>query len=543
MTALATPGTPGDPGVLLVSEGANALAGPPAIPDDMYRRRWAILAVLSISLVTIVTAVSSLNVALPRIQESLNTTSTELQWILDSYALVFAGLLLPAGALGDRFGRKGALQIGLVIFGITAFLAAHAETAIQLIGLRALGGIGAALIMPATLSIIVNSFPANERPKAIAIWAAFAGVGGALGPITSGLVLEHSAGFGMVFIVNIPLIVVLLALSTIVLPKSSDPGHTALDPIGAALSVVGLVALIFAVIEGPERGWTDPLTIGGYVLAIVGLTLFVLYELRTSNPMLDPRLFKLRGFSVGAAAITVAFFAMFGMFFLLTQYLQFVQGYSPLEAGIRTLPSAAMLMFWAPRSPKLTGRFGAPMVVRVGFISAAIGFTLLAFARPDTSYWLVAMALMFTGTGIALVMPPASQQVVSSLPLTKAGVGSAVNDVTREVGGALGIAVAGSIVSTIYRSGNDFADRIADPTARELAAESVGRASVVASRGLRTGQIDQSTYDSVMNSAGDAFNNGTVWAFGLMATVCIVAAVVLGQLMPTSPNTRVGEGS
>jgi EmrB/QacA subfamily drug resistance transporter len=520
------------------------LSVPHNIPDDIYRRRWAILGVLTISLVTIVTAVSSLNVALPRIQASLNTTSTELQWILDSYALVFAGLLLPAGALGDRVGRKGALQIGLVIFGVTAFLASHAETATQLIGLRALAGVGAALIMPATLSIIVNSFPANERPKAIAIWAAFAGVGGALGPITSGLVLEHSAGFGVVFLVNLPLIIVLLVLSAIVLPKSSDPGHTALDPIGSLLSVVGLVALIFAVIEGPERGWTDPITIGGFVLAVVGLTSFVLYELRSSNPMLDPRLFKLRGFSVGAAAITVAFFAMFGMFFLLTQYLQFVQGYSPLQAGLRTLPSAAMLMFWAPRSPKLTARFGAPTVVRVGFCSAATGFVLLAFARPDTSYWLVAIALVFTGTGIALVMPPASQQVVGSLPLTKAGVGSAVNDVTREVGGALGIAVAGSIVSTIYRSGNEFADRIADPAARELAAESVGRASVVATRALESGQIDQTTYNSLVTSAGDAFNSGTVWAFGLMGAVCVVAAVVIGQLMPTTlPNSRITERS
>jgi EmrB/QacA subfamily drug resistance transporter len=515
-----------DPGVL---------DAPPL--DD---RRWVVLGVLCISLVTIVTAVSSLNVALPRIQETLDATSTELQWILDSYALVFAGLLLTAGALGDRFGRKGALQIGLVIFGVAAFLSSRADGAVGLITLRSIAGIGAALIMPATLSIIVNVFPPQERAKAVAIWAGFAGVGGALGPITSGLILEHSDGFGMVFFINLPLVAVLLVLSALLVPSSKDPSGHALDPVGAILSIVGLVALVFGVIEGPERGWTDTWTLGGFVVAVVSLGAFVRWELRRRNPMLDPRLFGRRGFSTGSAVVTLAFFCMFGMFFLLTQYLQFVKGYSPLEAGVRVIPSAVMLMFFAPRSPKLVARFGVRPVVTAGFASAAIGFTLLAFARPTTPYLLVAVALVFTGSGIALVMPPASQQIVSSVPIERAGVGSAVNDVTREVGGALGIAVVGSIVTSIYRANTGFAEQITDPGARELAEESVGRAVGVAGRGLAEGVITQEQHDALVRAAGDAFNRGTVWAFAALAVLALVAAIALGRTIPNEAPVRHG---
>jgi EmrB/QacA subfamily drug resistance transporter len=506
----------------------------------LNERRWIVLGVLCISLVTIVTAVSSLNVALPRIQESLDATSTQLQWILDSYALVFAGLLLTAGALGDRFGRKGALQVGLVIFGTAAFLSSQVDTAGSLIALRSLAGVGAALIMPATLSIIVNVFPPAERPKAVAIWAAFAGVGAALGPITSGFILEHSDGFGVVFFINLPLVAVLFVLTALLVPTSKDPAGHALDPVGAVLSIVGLVGLVFGVIEGPERGWTDVLTVAGFVVGVAGLAAFVWWESRRENPMLDPRLFRLRGFSTGSAVVTLAFFSMFGMFFLLTQYLQFVKGYSPLQAGVRVIPSAVMMMFWAPRSPKIVARFGIRRTVTVGFASTAVGFTLLALARPDTPYLLVGVALAFAGTGMAWLMPPASQLIVGSLPLAKAGVGSAVNDVTREVGGALGIAVAGSIVSSVYRSNTGFADRITDAGARELAGESVGRAVGVAARGLRDGVITQEQHDALVRAAGDAFNQGTVWAFAIFAVLAAGSAVVLGRLIPDRAPARAG---
>jgi MFS family permease len=300
------------------------------IAPDVYRRRWLILAILNLSLVTIVMAVSALNVALPTIQRDLGASGTELQWIVDAYALVFAGLLLPAGALGDRFGRKGALEVGLVIFGAAAFAASQASDPGQLIALRTVMGVGAAFIMPATLSIILNSFPIQERPKAIAIWAAFAGVGGALGPITSGLLLEHF-WWGSVFMVTLPIVAALLLLTALFVPTSRDPGRTALDPIGSVLSVVALVGLVFAVIEGPELGWSSPRRSRVRRARRRGFA-WARYELAIKNPMLDPRLFR-RSFSTGAAAITTIFLCTFGLFFLITQFFQFVQGYSPLEAG------------------------------------------------------------------------------------------------------------------------------------------------------------------------------------------------------------------
>ena len=293
---------------------------------------------------------------------------------------MFAGLLLPAGALGDRFGRKGALVVGLVIFGGAALAASQANDPSQLIAVRTLMGVGAALIMPATLSIILNSFPMHERPKAIALWAAFAGVGGALGPITSGVLLEHY-WWGSVFMVCIPIVVLADRAHRAVRPTSRDPGHTALDPIGAVLSVVALVGLVFAVIEGPELGWTAPATLAGFAAFVVGGALFVRYELSISNPMLDPRLFRVRPFSTGSGAITTIFLCTFGMFFLMTQFFQFVQGYSPLESGIRQLPYAITLIAIAPRGPKIISRFGVRRVVRVGFWIGAAAFALALHDR------------------------------------------------------------------------------------------------------------------------------------------------------------------
>jgi len=507
------------------------------IAPDIYRRRWVILATLCIALVAIVVAVSSLNVALPTIQQSLNTSATQLQWIVDAYALVFAGLLLPAGALGDRFGRRGALQVGLVIFGGAALAASQAAGPSQLIATRAVMGIGAALIMPSTLSIVMNCFPFHERPKAIAVWSGFAGVGAALGPITSGLLLDRF-WWGSVFFVNVPLVVVLLVLSVIVVPTSKDPHGHAIDPGGASLSVIGLVALVFAVIEGPELGWVHPTVVGGFLLAAVALGAFVRYELGREAPMLDPRLFRLRGFSTGSATVTVAFFNMFATFFLLSQYLQYVKGYTPLQAGLRVVPNAVMLLLVSPRSPALVARLGVRKVVTVGFASAAAGFLLLATARASTPYPLVAVALVLTGTGIALIMPPASQHIVGSLPLAKSGVGSAVNDVTREVGGALGIAVVGSVVTSVYRANAGFARAIADPAASNAARHSVGEAVAVAHTALDKGLVTAAQSRQLIHDAGTAFSRGTGTGFLVLAVCSAAGSAVLGRLIPDSLPTR-----
>lgn len=494
------------------------------IPPEVFARRWRILALLCLSLVVVVTAVSALNIAIPEIQRDTGASQTQVQWLIDAYALVFAGLLLPAGALGDRFGRRGALQVGLIVFGVAALLATLSDSANALIAARTISGIGAAFVMPATLSIIVTSFPMEERPKAIAVWAAFAGVGGALGPISSGLLLDHF-WWGSVFLVNLPIIAVLLVGSIVVLPTSRDPHGHALDLVGAALSIVALGSFVFGVIEGPERGWTDPATLAGFVIGVIGGVAFVRYELAATNPMLDPRLFRLRVFSAGTAVITLAFFNAFTMFFLLTQYLQFVKGYSPLRAGLCVLPNALAMIAIAPSGPLIIGRFGVRRTLRIGFFVAATGFAILAFAGPGTPYAVIAIALIGNGAGMAVIIPSASQQIVAALPIAKAGVGSAVNDVTREVGGALGIALGGSVVATVYRARmGDYLDtRPQIPAAaRDVIRDSIGGATTAAARALDAG-ADPSLVAATLDAARHAFSSGMHWAFALTALTGYVA--------------------
>lgn len=517
----------------------GAGTGPPGdaqdtfgIPPDVYARRRVILAVLCLSLVIVVIAVSSLNVAIPTLVTSLGADDTELKWIVDGYALVFAGFLLPAGALGDRFGRRGALQIGLVIFGVGALVSSRVTDADQLIATRAVMGLGAALVMPATLSIITNSFPAHERPRAIATWAGFAGAGAALGPIVSGVLLAHF-WWGSVFFVNIPLVLVLLVLSVLVVPTSRDPDGHPLDPVGALLSVAALGLLVGAIIQAPDWGWLDGRTLAMFAGAVVFGFAFVAYEVRTPNPMLDPRLFRLRGFAMGSLAISSAFFCLFGMFFVLTQYLQFVKGYPPLRAGFATLPSAVTLVVVSPRSPRLVERIGIRPVLRLGFTLSAAGFLGMATLGVSSPYWHLALSLVCTASGLGLVMPPATASIVSSLPLAKAGVGSAVNDVTREVGGAIGLAVMGSLVTTFYRSG--MTERLAGlpvpPDKAEVVSQSVGKA-IGASRALAENPATADAAATLRSAADQAFTHATPAAFGVAAGMALLAALVIPSLMP-----------
>ena len=514
------------------------------IPPDVYHRRRAILAVLCLSLVTIVVAVSSLNVAIPRLQEALAASPTQLQWIVDSYALVFAGFLLPAGALGDRFGRKGALQIGLVIFGVCALVASQATSPTMLIAARAVMGLGAALVMPATLSIIQNSFPAHERSKAVATWAGLAGAGAAIGPLTAGVLLEHF-WWGSIFFINIPLVLLLLGLSVVIVPTLKDPHGHALDPIGALLSVVGLVSLVFAIIEGPEWGWGEPSVIGIFAAAAVFLVAFVVWELRAKLPTLDPRLFKLPGFGMGSLSITMIFLVMFGMFFLVTQYLQYVKGYSPLGAGVRTLPSAVMMVLISPRSPVLTARLGVRTMLRIGFVLIVGGFVQLGFLGVDSPYWHFALAIVFTGAGMALVMPPSTSAIISSLPLSKAGVGSAVNDVTREVGGAIGIAVLGSILNSFYASKLDL-DVVSSqiPAAgqgqfgqvRPVIEEGIGPAMAVARKvGTQPFPGAAEISAGIESASREAFTSSMSIAFFVAAAIAAVAGAVVTSYIPDRP--------
>jgi len=494
-------------------------SGPPdrRLYEDpvIFRRRWFLLGIMCLSLVMVVMSVAGLNVALPSIQRDLEASSSALQWIIDSYALVFAALLLPAGALGDRFGRKKALLVGLVIFASGSLIGGLATGSAQVIAGRIVTGMGAALVMPATLSLLTTIFPPEERRKAIAMWAGFAGAGGALGPIVSGALLEKY-WWGSALLVNVPIVLGVIAAVAIFSPDSRDPEITPLDPVGAALSLVGLGALVFGIIEGPERGWTDGLVLTAFALAATGLGGFLAWERRTAHPMLPLGLFKDRRMSVGSGVVTAAFFIMFGLFFLFTLYLQFVRGYSPLSAGLATLPLALALVTIAPRSAALAEKVGTGKVMTSGFLLIAGGFGVLTLVGTTTPYPVLALALVLLGAGMSLTAAPATGSIMNAVPQAKAGVGSAVNDTTRELGGALGIAILGSIPSATYRSAVNLDGLSLPPPVAAAAKESVGAATVLA--------------DSIPGGAelaaraGSAFTNAFNLASGVAAVVALLAA-------------------
>ena len=469
--------------------------------DTGHPRRWFILGILNLSLVLVVASVSSLNLSLPSIQRALDASAADLIWINAAYALVFAAFLLPAGALGDRFGRKGALLTGLVVFVLGALLGSTADTAGQVIAFRATMGIGAALAMPATLSILTAIFPPDERNKAIAIWSGFAGAGGAIGILSAGVLLEYF-WWGSVFFVNVPIAVTALVLVAAVVPTSRDTQGHNLDPFGSILSAVGLAALVFALVQGPEYGWSDPLVLGGFVAAVALLTSWVAFERRQEHPMLDPRLFRIPRFGLATLALGTTFAVMFGMFFGLAQYLQFVLGYSPLDAAVRVMPFAVVMIAVSPRGPALAARFGSGRVIGGGMLVTALGCGVMALLTGDSGYGHVVLGVVLISSGMALGFPTSTAAIVGSLPLDKAGVASAVNDTTREVGSAVGIALLGSLLSAGYRRGLGNALDQAPAEMAEFARDSVGAALVVAQR------APAGVGDHIAATARDAFANG-----------------------------------
>ncbi|HVF15096.1 MAG TPA: DHA2 family efflux MFS transporter permease subunit [Acidimicrobiales bacterium] len=505
-----------------------AAARPVPLHEDpvVHRRRWFLLGIMCLSLVMVVMSVSGLNVALPNMQRELGASSSALQWIIDSYALVFAALLLPAGALGDRFGRKRALLFGLVVFASGSVVGGLATGSFQVIVGRVITGVGAAFVMPATLSLLTTIFPPEERRKAIALWAGFAGAGGALGPIVSGALLE-SFWWGSAVLANVPIVAFVLIAVAVFSPTSKDPEATPLDPVGSGLSLVGLGALVFGIIEGPERGWSSGIVLASFAVAAVGLIGFVVWERRSTHPMLPLDLFKDRRMSVGSAVVTVAFLIMFGLFFLFTLYLQFVRGYSPLSAGLSTLPLAVTLVAVAPRSAALAERLGTGPVMAFGFVLVSSGFGVLALLTPTTPYLVLAVALVLLGAGMSLTAAPATGSIMSAVPPAKAGVGSAVNDTTREVGGALGIAVLGSIATAAYRSSVDLGGLNLPPQVTEAATESVGAATFIAEQAGAGGR-------ELAVRAGTAFTD----AFNLACTAAAVLALMAAAAVATVFSRR-----
>lgn len=503
-----------------------------------YDRRWAILAVLCFGLLVIVLDNSILNVALPTIQDDLNATASDLQWIVDSYTLVFAGLLLTAGALGDKFGRRGALQIGFILFGIGSIASAMAATSGQLISTRAFMGIGGALIMPATLSIITNVFPPGERSKAIGFWAGTAGLGGALGPLAGGFLVEHFY-WGSVFLVNIPIVVIGLIAGVFLIPTSKDPSAPRLDPIGALLSIFGLALLLFAIIEAPHNGWTSSKTLGYGGLGIALLVAFGIWEAKSDHPMLDVTFFKKARFTAAAGAITLVFFSMFGSLFLLTQYFQFVLGYSPLQTGVRMIPFALAMMVVAPLSSKVVQRLGSKITVAFGLGLVTIGLLSMVGLQVDTPYSDIFWRLMLMSAGMGLTMAPATESVMGSLPIFKAGVGSAVNDTTRQVGGALGVAVIGSVLATTY--GNQIGEFLSGlglplpQAALESAQNSIGAIK----NGLvpKLQEMGLSEQAATVNAeANSAFVSAVHWGVLTAAAATFIGVVMVLLFLPARPR-------
>jgi EmrB/QacA subfamily drug resistance transporter len=498
------------------------------IDEHVYRRRWWTLAVLCTSLVIVIVGNTSLNVALPTLARELDASSTQLQWMVDAYALVFAGFLFTAGALGDRYGRKGALQIGLLIFLAGCLLAAFLETAEGVILGRAVMGLGAAFVMPSTLSVLANVFPPHERTKAIAIWAGISGAGAALGPIASGFLLEHFS-WGAVFFVNVPIILLALVAGWFLVPRSSDPEHARLDPVGALLSIGGLSALVYSIIEAPHHGWASVTTLAWFAGALVLIGCFIAWELHSRHPMLDLHWFRDRRFSVASGGITLVFFAMFGTFFLITQYFQLVLGYSALEAGIKQLPVAAMMVVVAPQTPRFSARFGANRVTGVGLAFVGAGLLVLGMLGASTPYAVVVLPMLMISGGMALTIAPFTGSIMSAVPPSRAGVGSAMNDTTRELGGALGVAVLGSLVLSQYQSAIDPALAGLPEAARAMADSGLAGALQVAAG------LEPSAGAELVSQARDAFLTGMGFACTVGAVVVAIAGVMTWRLLPSRP--------
>ena len=494
----------------------------------IHRRRYAILAVLCLSLFLIVVDNTITNIALPTLVRELHASNTQLAWVVDAYSLVFAGLLLAMGSLGDRYGRKGALTIGLIVFTTFSTVAAFTHSPAQLIAARAVMGAGAALIFPATLAVLANVFTdPRERAKAIGIWAAVTGAAVALGPISGGFLLEHF-WWGSVFFVNLPIGLLALVAGRVLIPTSRDPNAPRLDLRGAALSIAGITGLIYAIIEAPKHGWLSATTLSLFGAAIVALAAFVWWERRIDHPMLDVSVFASARFSAASGAVTLAFFALFGFIFMLTQYLQFVRGYGTLAAGVRTLPFAIATGIAAPLAPRLAQRFGTKRIVSAGLASMSAGLVIAATTGATTPYRVIALSAMVMGAGLGLTTSPATESIMGSLPKEKAGIGSAVNDTTREVGGTLGVAVISSLLASVYASRLDDGLRnLPLPAeARAAARESIGAAFAVAEQATQTAgpQAGQLIRQTASSAFVDGFHLGA-WVAAAVALAGSLAAL------------------
>jgi EmrB/QacA subfamily drug resistance transporter len=502
------------------------------IPDEVHRRRWAILGVLMLSLLIVVLDNSILNVAVKTISTpaptGLGATQGQIEWAINSYTLVFAGLLFTAGLVGDRLGRKKVLLGGLVVFGAGSALAAESGSPGQLIAYRALMALGAAFVMPATLAVLMNVFERAEQPKAIGIWAGGVGLAIAIGPITGGALLDHF-WWGSVFLVNVPIVIVAVALMVWLVPDSRDPKPGRLDPVGVLLSVVGLVLLVYGIIKGGELAdFTDPMVLLTIAAGLLVLVAFVVFERRSDHPSLDVTYFKNKTFSAAMTAIALVFFALMGVTFFGVFYTQSVRGYSPLQSGMLMLPLAVAQMIFAPRARLVVDRFGNRATTTAGLILIAVTLAVFATFEADTPIWLLELDFFLMGTAMAHIMTPTSVVIMQALPREKAGSASALSNTFRQVGGALGIAVLGSVLSTVYRDGIQGRLGMLPPGLRDTAAGSIEATLGIAAKLGPQGR-------ALVGPADDAFLQA-MHVTALCGTgVALLGALVVALFLPGRP--------
>jgi EmrB/QacA subfamily drug resistance transporter len=480
-------------------------------------RRTAVLVTMLLALVLVVASVSMMAVAVPSITAALGASASGQQWIVDGYTVALAALLLPAGAIGDRFGRRRALIAGITIFGVASAASALSGSTSALIGWRVLTGVGAALIMPGTLSTITSVFPPQGRAKAVGLWAGFAGAGGILGMLVGGALLEVW-WWGSIFVVSAVLAVAALIATVATVPETREGEHVGLDPLGAILSVFAIGGLVLGIIEGPSRGWSDPVSLAGIIGGVLAGFLFVAWELRTPAPLLDPRLFRIRGFATGSTSLFLQFFAIFGFFFISLQYLQLVLGFGTLKSAVALLPIAVVMMPLSTVAATLAERYGQRIIGAAGLLISAVGFVVIATMTVSSSYWELLVALLIIGSGTALAMTPATNAIVGSLPRAKQGVASAVNDTARELGSAFGIAILGSAFNSGYRSNIDGHLHGLPPAARAAAHEAPAAAISAAHQLGASG-------NALVASARDAFMIGSRSAMYIGAVLLIIGAV------------------
>jgi DHA2 family multidrug resistance protein-like MFS transporter len=508
-----------------------------AAADRVYRRRWAILAVLVVSLLVVVLDNTVLNVALRIIADpvrGIGASQTDLEWAVNSYTLVFAGLLFTAGILGDRIGRKRMLLIGLALFGLASLASAYSRTPTELVWARALMGIGAAAILPSTLSIISNVFDPKERARAIAVWAGAVGLGIAIGPVVGGLLLENF-WWGSVFLINVPIILIGLFAVVRMVPESRDPNPGRVDLVGVSLSVVGLLLFVYGIIDGGENTFGAVRSWGTIVAGVIVLAVFIWYESRSNHPSLDVRLFRNPRFSAAVVAIGLVFFAALGTLFFLTFYLQLVRGYSPLAAGVFVTPFAVAQLVFAPLSATMVKRFGPKAVCATGMTLVAIALAGFATLGTTSPIWLLSVLFFVQGVGMANVTPPTTESIMSSVPREKAGVGSSVQNTVRQLGGALGVAVLGSIIAGSFR--NQISGTVAGlpAAARDTASSSISGAYAVADK---IGPLRP----RLISAANDAFITAMHWAAAVSAVVAVLGIFVVLAWLPRLSGEQAVEG-